>query len=272
MTTDARQSRTRFAGRGFTLIELLVVIAIIALLVTILMPALNRAKELARQAVCASNLHSLGRAAHLYATESGGVMPTAHDMATVYHVVGRQHDVPCPTFSRSNTRSWFLLIRKKLSSLGNFQCPSDEDVRMEAYDTEDIYDFIGTSTEHALSYSLQVSRVVGDPPTPQGGLLTVQNPAGIPIAADANGARKWGWLGPPSGAVVDPDSTLDANSVNHDRDGQNVLGLDGSVSWKQTPLCGLDNDNIWTVDDGTDLGAWSNQDPPADDEDSVLVP
>ena len=46
--------------RGFTLIELLVVIAIISLLVSILIPSLKRAKELARRAVCASNLHQPG--------------------------------------------------------------------------------------------------------------------------------------------------------------------------------------------------------------------
>lgn len=52
--------------RGFTLVELLVVIAIIALLVSILMPALGKAKELARQIQCLSNLKALGSALALY--------------------------------------------------------------------------------------------------------------------------------------------------------------------------------------------------------------
>ncbi len=51
---------------GFTLIELLVVISIIALLLSILMPSLQKARTLAKQAVCASNLHQISIASLTY--------------------------------------------------------------------------------------------------------------------------------------------------------------------------------------------------------------
>ena len=58
--------------RGFTLIELLVVIAIIALLLSILMPALQQVKERGRRIACRSNLKQLGMAYTMYAQMYGG--------------------------------------------------------------------------------------------------------------------------------------------------------------------------------------------------------
>ena len=59
----------RRAVRGFTLIELLVVVAIIALLISILLPSLSRAKQQARQLVCLTNLKSIGDATRFYGND-----------------------------------------------------------------------------------------------------------------------------------------------------------------------------------------------------------
>lgn len=68
--------RRRPGGVGFTLIELLVVIAIIALLVTILLPSLQQAKDLARNAMCASNVRNIGLSEMMYANDSSGYFTT----------------------------------------------------------------------------------------------------------------------------------------------------------------------------------------------------
>lgn len=60
--------------KGFTLIELLVVVAIIALLISILLPSLSQARELAKQAVCTSNLRQVG-VAGMYYTHDYQVYP-----------------------------------------------------------------------------------------------------------------------------------------------------------------------------------------------------
>jgi len=62
---------------GFTLVELLVVIAIIALLMAILLPALNKARELGKRAVCLSNVKQLTLAWVVYSDENEGYIPAS---------------------------------------------------------------------------------------------------------------------------------------------------------------------------------------------------
>jgi prepilin-type N-terminal cleavage/methylation domain-containing protein/prepilin-type processing-associated H-X9-DG protein len=71
-------SRKRFQA-GFTLIELLVVVAIIALLLSILLPSLQCAREQAKTIKCAANLRSIGQSVKICETENNGYGPTWDD-------------------------------------------------------------------------------------------------------------------------------------------------------------------------------------------------
>lgn len=78
------QNKRRWDSKGFTLVELLVVIGIIALLISILLPALNKVRQSASQLQCSSNMRQVAMSIIMYTNAHKGTLPYQGDWGTNY--------------------------------------------------------------------------------------------------------------------------------------------------------------------------------------------
>jgi len=235
----------RFA---FTLVELLVVISIIAVLLAVLMPSLNRAREQAKRVTCASNVKQIGLGLTMYALENNDnfplhtTQPWLHDLSYL-------------------TSDWII---KSGASKNTFYCPSERKRRAEdprfwrfsqayagqMYDPEPT-DLVARAGNYRVTgYFLIMDTIVGRTPNPrlQRGepekiwvrKLTTKQPARAELVTDTtysdyyslNLAKFMGMQG--SAQWLKWGITDDTNHMAAGGKplGTNVLFVDGHTSWR----------------------------------------
>ena len=129
----SKKFSSRRAPRAFTLVELLVVIGIIALLISLLLPSLGKAREQGRRTKCLANLRSIGQGMYLYAQASRDRLPNGN----------------APKSGDPNSGVQVLVQFADLyAQPGTFYCPSDNDDAPRSITNN----YLGTKNSARTSY------------------------------------------------------------------------------------------------------------------------
>ena len=200
--------------RGFTLIELLVVIGIIAVLVSLLLPTVGRARESARRAACLSNLRQVHQAFLLFADDNDGRVPIG------YRTVAAKPTRQFNSMIYSGTAKKFCLFGTLYQS-GHmkrpevFFCPSNEDPQSSF--NSDVNPWPPAAVDPAVNcwagYGGRPDALLPDE-------VLKTDPQKMPKLADYHAK-----------AIFADLTALPARVDRRHRDGVNALYGDGSASW-----------------------------------------
>ena len=266
--------------KGFTLIELLVVIAIIAMLLAILMPALNKVKQMAMRVICGTNCKGLGTALMVYAqdyddqycVQSGRGAHPWDNYTHQWNDPAKVWEDPAGTSPLTVGASLYLLVREADVSPKSFKCPSGSEVEFDGsnsggLDLVELFDFGHFDNNfgpgNCVSYAYQMPYG----PAPDCGMsrfaASGTSSASFAVMADKNpwldqklirgGDTADNWMDHVgklreywnTSIATQKWQILRANSEAHQRVGQNVLFGDGHSEWAKTSDVGVKHDNIY---------------------------
>jgi prepilin-type N-terminal cleavage/methylation domain-containing protein/prepilin-type processing-associated H-X9-DG protein len=149
MAQHSRGVRRRAGRGGFTLVELLVVIGIIALLISILMPALNKVKVQAQRTACMSNTRQLAMAWQMYSNDNkdflpmnwpdgsnSGLDPAPSKFVPWFVGKGRASTLSPPLLKGGGNNDEAIIrgaVYPYLKSIKVYKCPGDQGLRLVSY-------------------------------------------------------------------------------------------------------------------------------------------